>query len=155
MLFFPRGRCANGYDCNFCHYEHEKRKRRNKKKAAKKITALGRGARSLSAQQSVGLTVPGCSPQTGAAQVMPIGYQQLPYVQLLPQQGQVVYSAAQTMPVASQHGVLAQLSNGAYCVVQPEQMLAAAPGVAPGVAGIAPAVAAAPVPHNEFQQQQQ
>merc|ERR1712048_1000978 len=30
--FFPRGRCTNGYECEFCHYEHEKRKRKNKKK---------------------------------------------------------------------------------------------------------------------------
>jgi len=28
--FFPRGRCQNGYNCEFCHYEHEKRKRKNK-----------------------------------------------------------------------------------------------------------------------------
>merc|ERR1719223_1997134 len=33
--FFPRGRCTNGYDCEFCHYEHEKRKRKNKKKKRK------------------------------------------------------------------------------------------------------------------------
>eukprot|EP00928_Gymnodinium_smaydae_P053277 TRINITY_DN3730_c0_g1_i1.p1 TRINITY_DN3730_c0_g1~~TRINITY_DN3730_c0_g1_i1.p1 ORF type:complete len:537 (+),score=127.69 TRINITY_DN3730_c0_g1_i1:104-1714(+) len=31
--FFPRGRCSNGYDCAFCHYEHEKRRRKNKKKS--------------------------------------------------------------------------------------------------------------------------
>lgn len=30
--FFPRGRCLNGYDCEFCHYEHDKRKRKNKTK---------------------------------------------------------------------------------------------------------------------------
>eukprot|EP00437_Effrenium_voratum_P016154 CAMPEP_0181441232 /NCGR_PEP_ID=MMETSP1110-20121109/23398_1 /TAXON_ID=174948 /ORGANISM="Symbiodinium sp., Strain CCMP421" /LENGTH=535 /DNA_ID=CAMNT_0023565103 /DNA_START=46 /DNA_END=1653 /DNA_ORIENTATION=+ len=34
--FFPRGRCTNGYNCEFCHYEHEKRKRKNKKKIKKK-----------------------------------------------------------------------------------------------------------------------
>eukprot|EP00933_Yihiella_yeosuensis_P057581 TRINITY_DN5747_c2_g1_i2.p1 TRINITY_DN5747_c2_g1~~TRINITY_DN5747_c2_g1_i2.p1 ORF type:complete len:597 (+),score=125.08 TRINITY_DN5747_c2_g1_i2:73-1863(+) len=33
--FFPRGRCTNGYNCEFCHYEHEKRKRKNKKKKKK------------------------------------------------------------------------------------------------------------------------
>jgi len=37
--FYPRGRCTNGYDCEFCHYEHEKRKRKNKKKK-KKATVL-------------------------------------------------------------------------------------------------------------------
>mmetsp|Transcript_9227 Transcript_9227/g.10718 ORF Transcript_9227/g.10718 Transcript_9227/m.10718 type:complete len:137 (-) Transcript_9227:1-411(-) len=25
--FYPRNRCLNGYECEFCHYEHEKRKR--------------------------------------------------------------------------------------------------------------------------------
>merc|ERR1719162_237656 len=30
--FFPRGRCMNGYDCEFCHYDHDKRKRKNKTK---------------------------------------------------------------------------------------------------------------------------
>jgi len=29
--FFPRGRCANGYECTFCHYEHDKRKRKTRK----------------------------------------------------------------------------------------------------------------------------
>mmetsp|Transcript_33601 Transcript_33601/g.85995 ORF Transcript_33601/g.85995 Transcript_33601/m.85995 type:complete len:401 (-) Transcript_33601:474-1676(-) len=29
--FFPRGRCMNGYECEFCHYSHENRKRKNKK----------------------------------------------------------------------------------------------------------------------------
>lgn len=33
--FFPRGRCANGFTCEFCHYEHDKRKRKTKKKASK------------------------------------------------------------------------------------------------------------------------
>jgi len=30
--FFPRGRCANGYSCEFCHYEHDRRKRKNRSK---------------------------------------------------------------------------------------------------------------------------
>jgi hypothetical protein len=29
--FFPRNRCSNGYDCEFCHYEHEKRSHRKRK----------------------------------------------------------------------------------------------------------------------------
>lgn len=33
--FFPRGRCMNGYNCEFCHYEHEKRKRKSKNKGQK------------------------------------------------------------------------------------------------------------------------
>jgi hypothetical protein len=28
--FHPKGRCLNGYDCNFCHFEHDKRKRTTK-----------------------------------------------------------------------------------------------------------------------------
>merc|ERR1719420_2454048 len=34
--FFPKGRCMNGYNCEFCHFDHEKRKRKSKKKKKKK-----------------------------------------------------------------------------------------------------------------------
>lgn len=30
--FHPKGRCLNGYNCEHCHFEHEKRKRKSKKK---------------------------------------------------------------------------------------------------------------------------
>merc|ERR1719183_3025843 len=30
--FFPKGRCNNGHDCRFCHFDHDKRKRLKKKK---------------------------------------------------------------------------------------------------------------------------
>lgn len=30
--FHPKGRCANGYSCQFCHFDHEKRPRNGKKK---------------------------------------------------------------------------------------------------------------------------
>lgn len=30
--FHPKGRCANGYNCEFCHYHHDKRPRNGKKK---------------------------------------------------------------------------------------------------------------------------
>eukprot|EP00747_Dinoflagellata_sp_TGD_P190927 gnl/TRDRNA2_/TRDRNA2_53574_c0_seq1.p1 gnl/TRDRNA2_/TRDRNA2_53574_c0~~gnl/TRDRNA2_/TRDRNA2_53574_c0_seq1.p1 ORF type:complete len:334 (-),score=44.47 gnl/TRDRNA2_/TRDRNA2_53574_c0_seq1:157-1158(-) len=30
--FHPKGRCSNGYSCQFCHYDHEKRPRNGKKK---------------------------------------------------------------------------------------------------------------------------
>merc|ERR1712096_252241 len=33
--FFPKGRCENAADCEFCHFDHEKRKRLNKKKKKK------------------------------------------------------------------------------------------------------------------------
>lgn len=41
--FFPRGRCTNGYNCEFCHYEHDKRKRKNKKKKKKEAVAIATG----------------------------------------------------------------------------------------------------------------
>jgi hypothetical protein len=28
--FHPKGRCQNGYDCRFCHFDHEKRRRKKK-----------------------------------------------------------------------------------------------------------------------------
>lgn len=28
--FFPKGRCNNGYECRFCHFEHEKRQRKKR-----------------------------------------------------------------------------------------------------------------------------
>eukprot|EP00933_Yihiella_yeosuensis_P025394 TRINITY_DN19723_c0_g1_i1.p1 TRINITY_DN19723_c0_g1~~TRINITY_DN19723_c0_g1_i1.p1 ORF type:complete len:242 (-),score=40.17 TRINITY_DN19723_c0_g1_i1:24-749(-) len=29
--FHPKGRCSNGHECRFCHYDHDKRKRLKKK----------------------------------------------------------------------------------------------------------------------------
>merc|ERR1719359_2516624 len=26
--FHPKGRCLNGYDCRFCHFDHEKRRKK-------------------------------------------------------------------------------------------------------------------------------
>eukprot|EP00928_Gymnodinium_smaydae_P047059 TRINITY_DN31398_c0_g1_i1.p1 TRINITY_DN31398_c0_g1~~TRINITY_DN31398_c0_g1_i1.p1 ORF type:complete len:564 (+),score=130.07 TRINITY_DN31398_c0_g1_i1:173-1864(+) len=31
--FHPKGRCLNGFNCQHCHFDHEKRKRKNKKKS--------------------------------------------------------------------------------------------------------------------------
>merc|ERR1712134_87931 len=28
--FHSKGRCQNGYDCRFCHFDHEKRQRKKK-----------------------------------------------------------------------------------------------------------------------------
>lgn len=39
--FFPKGRCQNGYNCEFCHFEHEKRKRKKKKKSAARKDTQG------------------------------------------------------------------------------------------------------------------
>lgn len=40
--FFPKGRCNNGFGCPFCHFAHEKRKPKNKKKLKKRSRKLGR-----------------------------------------------------------------------------------------------------------------
>ncbi|CAK8995468.1 DNA polymerase zeta catalytic subunit (Protein reversionless 3) [Durusdinium trenchii] len=34
--FHPKGRCHNGYNCQHCHYDHEKRKRKSKKKSTER-----------------------------------------------------------------------------------------------------------------------
>eukprot|EP00443_Scrippsiella_acuminata_P048586 CAMPEP_0115204436 /NCGR_PEP_ID=MMETSP0270-20121206/19168_1 /TAXON_ID=71861 /ORGANISM="Scrippsiella trochoidea, Strain CCMP3099" /LENGTH=374 /DNA_ID=CAMNT_0002617935 /DNA_START=56 /DNA_END=1180 /DNA_ORIENTATION=- len=134
--FFSRGRCANGYECQFCHYEHEKRKRKNKKAATKKAinglaAAHGSGARNI-----VGMTMPGCLPQASMTLAAPIGY-----------------SSAQVLSMASQQNALApcQLTNGTYCVVQPGHVLVAPTGIAP----VAVAGACGGVPQQQQQQQQQ
>jgi len=31
--FFPKGRCTNGHDCKFCHFDHDRRKRLKKKRS--------------------------------------------------------------------------------------------------------------------------
>jgi len=54
--FFPRNRCHNGYDCEFCHYEHEKRKRKSKKKK-KKDAAASAEATSAASETSPVATV--------------------------------------------------------------------------------------------------
>lgn len=42
--FHPKGRCLNGYNCQHCHFDHEKRKRKNKKKnKGSKVSPLGCG----------------------------------------------------------------------------------------------------------------
>merc|ERR1740121_2817493 len=33
--FFPKGRCDNGYDCSFCHYDHGKRTRTRRNRKSK------------------------------------------------------------------------------------------------------------------------
>lgn len=39
--FHPKGRCLNGFNCQHCHFDHEKRKRKNKKKnKSKQLSSL-------------------------------------------------------------------------------------------------------------------
>jgi len=51
--FFPRGRCMNGYDCSFCHYEHDKprRRHRSRREAPKPPTAHALGGGVVFMQQ--------------------------------------------------------------------------------------------------------
>lgn len=41
--FHPKGRCHNGFNCQHCHFDHEKRKRKNKKKNKTKQLQLNCG----------------------------------------------------------------------------------------------------------------
>jgi hypothetical protein len=47
--FFPKGRCHNGYDCDFCHFEHEKspRKKLMKVQKAQETTPVAKHSVSL------------------------------------------------------------------------------------------------------------
>ena len=38
--FHPKGRCLNGYSCQHCHFDHEKRKRKGKKRS-ERVPELG------------------------------------------------------------------------------------------------------------------
>eukprot|EP00443_Scrippsiella_acuminata_P063934 CAMPEP_0115427618 /NCGR_PEP_ID=MMETSP0271-20121206/29546_1 /TAXON_ID=71861 /ORGANISM="Scrippsiella trochoidea, Strain CCMP3099" /LENGTH=449 /DNA_ID=CAMNT_0002852669 /DNA_START=57 /DNA_END=1407 /DNA_ORIENTATION=+ len=143
--FFSRGKCANGYECMFCHYEHDKRKRRTKRAGRKKavaalLAAQGNGARPRSVHTLVGMTKPGCMPKEGpAALAMPNGYSMAQVVQVMPQQGHLLYSSTQVVPMALQQGALApsQLTSGTCSVMQPGQMLVTPAG---NVAASAPMV---------------
>jgi hypothetical protein len=47
--FFPRGKCANGYSCTFCHYDHEKLRRRSGKTGTAKGGAAAKSGGGSSA----------------------------------------------------------------------------------------------------------
>merc|ERR1740117_438236 len=50
--FFPKGRCANGLDCGFCHFEHDKWKSKGKNKKKKKQRRGGRRRGEASLQKA-------------------------------------------------------------------------------------------------------
>eukprot|EP00406_Dinophysis_acuminata_P060296 CAMPEP_0179267046 /NCGR_PEP_ID=MMETSP0797-20121207/29726_1 /TAXON_ID=47934 /ORGANISM="Dinophysis acuminata, Strain DAEP01" /LENGTH=363 /DNA_ID=CAMNT_0020975291 /DNA_START=125 /DNA_END=1213 /DNA_ORIENTATION=+ len=56
--FYPKGRCNNGYDCEFCHFEHEKRKRKKKKKSSKVKDSDSDGAQAQQASAARSGTSP-------------------------------------------------------------------------------------------------
>jgi len=64
--FFPRGRCANGYECEFCHYEHDKRKRKNKKKRTKVMAMRTAGHLSTSERQRLRISALTSEPRSRA-----------------------------------------------------------------------------------------
>eukprot|EP00931_Biecheleriopsis_adriatica_P015627 TRINITY_DN11832_c0_g1_i2.p1 TRINITY_DN11832_c0_g1~~TRINITY_DN11832_c0_g1_i2.p1 ORF type:complete len:350 (+),score=73.28 TRINITY_DN11832_c0_g1_i2:129-1178(+) len=70
--FFPKGRCNNGEDCQFCHFAHEKRRNKGtkKKKSKKRTRRAGGGRKGLGPQapQSVGAVEqsPDSSPGKGS-----------------------------------------------------------------------------------------
>jgi hypothetical protein len=55
--FFPKGRCQNGYDCTFCHFEHDKRPRKKKEMVKQAVTQRA---------------TPNVAPTEGAVKHMPI-----------------------------------------------------------------------------------
>jgi len=57
--FFPKGRCQNGYNCEFCHFEHEKRKRKKKKKSG----AARRDSGGSESEDDSDAELPGLTPQ--------------------------------------------------------------------------------------------
>jgi len=117
--FFPRGRCMNGYNCEFCHYEHEKRKRKNKK--GSKVF----GAATLALPPHLRGLLPQ-PPQIGAAAtavsaLQPAGMAQTLVPQALPQAG--VFGVPQQL--YSAHGVLQHCQSQApmSSMAQPQQPL--------------------------------
>jgi len=94
--FFSRGRCLNGYDCDFCHYEHDKRKRKNKKKRTK---ALGLGAYSRAGRTG---TLPTRRERSGLAALLGRGDMAGSSAGLLsmPRQYQQSFAGAGTMTTA-------------------------------------------------------
>lgn len=51
--FHPKGRCLNGFNCNHCHFDHEKRKRKSKKKSPLAKNSLSSAGEDASDAHSV------------------------------------------------------------------------------------------------------
>jgi len=111
--FFSRGRCANGYECRFCHYVHEKpkqkRKRRHLRGAPLADAPAQADAPALAAGVLVGAAAAVAQPLPSVfAGVPPFGGFVLPSVQ--PTSIVIVRSFAPP---------LLQLPGGFPCVPQP------------------------------------
>lgn len=83
--FFPRGRCINGYDCEFCHYEHDKRKRKNKTKKRAEAAVMRLAPRAvMHPPLGFGAPIPHRNWMLPAAPQQPIGF---PCATMLPNAG--------------------------------------------------------------------
>mmetsp|Transcript_62194 Transcript_62194/g.161291 ORF Transcript_62194/g.161291 Transcript_62194/m.161291 type:complete len:409 (-) Transcript_62194:84-1310(-) len=116
--FFPRGRCINGYECEFCHYMHDKRKRKGKKKAARKaalpLSSSALPSRALVEQQ----------PRPATQMIAMGGVTYSPGVAMYP--GHTMCQAAPVM-----QAVYPLAAGTTCCVLQPAQVVMAMPTCSP------------------------
>lgn len=63
--FFPKDRCKNGYDCGFCHFPHEKRRRTNRR--LNKFARQGQDAGAAAAADDESDSSDDEKPSTGSA----------------------------------------------------------------------------------------
>mmetsp|Transcript_46436 Transcript_46436/g.132042 ORF Transcript_46436/g.132042 Transcript_46436/m.132042 type:complete len:333 (-) Transcript_46436:59-1057(-) len=147
--FFPRGRCANGYACGFCHYEHEKRKRKSKKNVGKFALGVGKSSSALPLNMQSGtslgrsfvvlpsvlgagtayspLLMQGALQMTSWLQVLPSGQ-----VVQLPMVAQQPVFAQNTMASTLQQGGLQlayQTTHGMTQMMHAPQTFVTAPGM--------------------------
>lgn len=118
--FFPKGRCTNGYDCEFCHFDHEKRKRKNKKKKKKA------GAEGSPVVTQAGPPGPAPGPAPGPGGIIVSGG-------LGPNQPPVMAAAAQLPAPPLQPPQVTALPEGVVQVQRgtlPAELLAVAPQLA-------------------------
>jgi len=118
--FHPKGRCLNGFNCQHCHFDHEKRKRKNKKKNKSKQLS------SLTCDESMemlSVSVDGSS--------MPVS-PDAPFGQGMLPQAEYSVSASTTPQHAASAGFLAQQT--AYYTGTDAASRSTGPAVAPGLA---------------------
>jgi len=77
----------NGYDCGFCHYEHERRKRRSTrslKESSSEWTAQAAAVRGSLARLPAPVAPAFAMQQSGFAQLLPVAHQPAPMLQAMP-----------------------------------------------------------------------
>ncbi|CAK0829575.1 unnamed protein product [Prorocentrum cordatum] len=96
--FHPKGRCLNGWNCQHCHFDHEKRKRKNKKKGKGRL-GLDDSAETLSASADGSLPVTPSDAARNAFGASPLGLASGDFApQLQQQQQQSACAAPQADP---------------------------------------------------------